>query len=162
MSENASISHTQYDQVIACLTELLKKLRLKAVLVVNSSGRIIAEKIRQKTSMETTTLATLASGSYAAAAEMARQLGEHNHFKMMLHEGHKQNVFISSITDDFFLIIVFETDVALGMVRLFAKRTMVQLNPILSEKPKNQFAELFDQHFQGLLNEKLDQAFLDE
>jgi len=162
MQSNEGMSEAQYNQVLSCLAELVKKLRLSAVFLVDSSGRILAEKMSKSGRIDTTVLATLAAGSYSAANEMTRQLGEKSNIKMMLYEGENQNVFISSVTNDIFLAIVFETGVALGMVRLFAKRTLLQLQPILREKSQNRYEALFDQHFQGLLDEKLNQSFLDE
>jgi predicted regulator of Ras-like GTPase activity (Roadblock/LC7/MglB family) len=162
MQSSDGMSETQYNQVLSCLNELAQKLKLSAVFLVDGAGRILAETCRNPGKYDTTVLATLASGSYSAANEMSRQLGEKNNIKMMLHEGDKLNMFMSSVTDDIFLAIIFETGIALGMVRLFAKRTLLRLQPILNEQSKNQFEALFDQHFQGLLDEKLDQSFLDE
>lgn len=162
MPTSEGISKKQYDQILTCLTRLSTKLRPDAVFLVDDSGRILAEKISRTGKFDTTVLATLASGSYSAANEMSRQLGEKANVQMMLHEGKTQNVFMSSVTDNIFLVIIFETGVALGMVRLFAKRTLLQLQPILIQQPENQFETLFDKHFEGLLNKKLDQSFLDE
>jgi len=162
MQSNESLNQSQYEQVMSCLTDLAQKLKLNAVILVNSAGRILAERISKSTQMETTVLATLASGTFAASNEMIRQLGENNNVRMMLHEGEKQNVFISSITDEIFLVIVFKTEVALGMVRLYAKRTLGQLQTILNQSDLNQFEEIFDKHFEELLSEKLDQTFLGE
>ncbi|MBN2105426.1 roadblock/LC7 domain-containing protein [bacterium] len=162
MQYSKGMSENQYNQILSCLTKLIQKLRLNAVFLVDGAGRILAEKLSESEKFDTTILAPLASGSYSAANEMARQLGEKSNVKMMLYENDNKNVFISSVTSDVFLVIVFETGVALGMVRLFAKRTLLQLQPILLDDSANQFDELFDQHFQGLLNEKLNQSFLDE
>lgn len=162
MHSNESIGEIQYNQIMTHLSDLVKKLQLSGVLLVNSAGRIIAEQIARPDRFETSILATLASGSYAAAEEMSRQLGKNESIKMMLYECDKQNVFICSVTETYYLVIIFETSVALGMVRLLVKRALCQLVPILSQSSKNQFEELFDQRFSGLLNEKLNKSFLDE
>jgi predicted regulator of Ras-like GTPase activity (Roadblock/LC7/MglB family) len=163
MVSNSGISQSQYNQVMLCVSELVRKLGLSTVLLVNSAGRILVEKTTHAEANESTTaLAVLASASYAAAAEMARQLGETKNFKMMHYEGQNYNIFISSVADDLFLVIIFGTGIALGMVRLLVKKTLIEIIPILSKKQEDHFSEIFDQHFQGLLSDKLDQSFLDE
>ncbi len=157
-----SFSKTQFEAVLVCLTELVEKLRVSGVLLINSSGRILARKTGDADQGDPAVMGTLAASSYLAAGEMASILGEKSNFKMVLHEGEKHNIFISSVGEDYYLVIIFGTHVALGMVRVFAKRTIQQLFPILKqEKQSSQFDQLFDQHFQTLLGEELDKTFKD-
>jgi predicted regulator of Ras-like GTPase activity (Roadblock/LC7/MglB family) len=157
-----SFSKAQFEAVLVCLTELVDKLRVSGVLLINSSGRILARKTGVSDQGDPAVMGTLAASSYLAAGEMASILGEKSNFKMVLHEGEKHNIFISSVGEDYYLVIIFETHVALGMVRLFAKRAIQQLFPILGqEKQGSQFDQLFDQHFQTLLGEELDRTFKD-
>ena len=48
------------------------------------------------------------------------------------------------------------------MVRLFVKRTLNRLNEILTDQPENDFTQLFDEHFNNLLHDKLSKSFMDE
>lgn len=59
------------------------------------------------------------------------------------------------------IIVVFETGVALGMVRLFTKKTIEQLLPILSGQGEGRIRmeKLFDGQFRNLLGEELDRSF---
>ena len=157
-----SMTKEQYDQALECLNDLTDRCALTTVLLVNSAGRTLAEQNRKPGRFETAILSTLASGGYSAAAEIARQLGEAANFKMVLYEGDRINVFISSVSEDYFLIIVFETRIALGIVRLFAKRTLNRLNEILTDQQDSDFTKLFDEHFQNLLHDKLSKSFMDE
>jgi hypothetical protein len=79
---------------------------------------------------------------------------------MVLHEGENQNVYVSSVTSEYFLIVIFEKDVALGMVRLFTKRTIDQLLPVLKQNDKSntRMDQIFSKQFQSLLDEELDQS----
>jgi predicted regulator of Ras-like GTPase activity (Roadblock/LC7/MglB family) len=157
-----SLSQEQFDNILEHLEDLSAKLRVSCVLLINSSGRILAEKKSNRHNDDTTILATLAAGSFSASAEMAKQLGEQQDFKMVLHEGEKSNIFISSVNHEYFLIIVFEKGVAVGMVRLFAKRTIEELRQSLAVPLQDDaFSELFDQKFSDLLGEKLDDTFKD-
>jgi predicted regulator of Ras-like GTPase activity (Roadblock/LC7/MglB family) len=157
-----SFSKEQFEGVLECLSELVDKLRVSAVLLINSSGRILARKTGTSDNGDPAVMGTLAASSYLAAGEMASMLGEKSNFKMVLHEGEKQNIFISSAGEEYYLVIIFETHVALGMVRLFAKRAIQKLFPILKqEQHAARFDALFDRHFQTLLGEELDRTFKD-
>ena len=82
---------------------------------------------------------------------------------MVLHEGESQNVYVSSVTSEYFLIVIFEKDVALGMVRLFTKRTIDQLMPVLEQSDKSnvRMDQIFSKQFQSLLDDELDQTLRD-
>ncbi len=155
------LSKEQFEEVSDCLSNLAEKLRVTATLLVNSGGRIIAKKVLGSSKVDPTLLSTLAASSYAAAREMARILGEKSNFKMVLHEGEGHNVFVASVNKDFFLIVIFESGVALGMVRLFTKKTIMQLLPILSKKDKKnvEIKQIFNRRFQAMLGEELDRSF---
>ena len=162
-SGNVQLSRSQFENVSECLTYLAEKLRLAALILVNSNGQVCAKKASEKWQADTTLLATLTANSFAATTEIARLLGERTHFRMVLHEGENQNVYVSSVTSEYFLIVIFEKDVALGMVRLFTKRTIDQLMPVLKQSDKSnvRMDQIFSKQFQSLLDEKLDQTFKD-
>ena len=162
---DAVLSKEQFDRLLSCLADLAAKLRLMAVLLVDGSGRILAQKMGEgwkETRLEG--LAALTAGSYSASNEMARLLGEGGRFKMVLHEGQKRNLFVCSVSPDFFLAVVFESGTALGMIRLFTKRTVEQLIPVLSEtgQPAQDLGRVFDRSFETLLGEELDRSFTEK
>ncbi len=154
------LSTEQFQEISECLSRLAEKLRVIAIFLINNSGGLVAQKVSDRWKGDSTLLSTLTAGSYSASREMARLLGEEANFKMVLHEGKQQNVIVSSIDKDFFLIVVFETGVAIGMVRLFTKKTIEHLHPILSRRGMGQvrMEQVIDQRFQALLGEELDRS----
>jgi predicted regulator of Ras-like GTPase activity (Roadblock/LC7/MglB family) len=162
-SRSTQLSSSQFKNVSECLAYLAEKLRLSALILVNGSGQVCAKKCSAKWQANTTLLATLTANSFAATVEIARLLGEKTHFKMVLHEGENQNVYVSSVTSEYFLIVIFEKDVALGMVRLFTKRTIDQLMPVLEQSDKSnvRMDQIFSKQFQSLLDDELDQTLRD-
>jgi len=160
-SVDTFLSKAQFEEVSDRLSNLAEKLGVTAVLLVNSSGQTIAQKVRSSWDIDSTILSTLTASSYAAAKEMARILSEESNFKMVLHEGEHRNVYISSVNRDFFLIVVFKSGVALGMVRLFAKKTITQLVSVLPKRGEGSVSmdQIFDRRFQSLLGEELDRSF---
>ena len=159
-SLNVFLSTEQFDKVTEHLSNLAEKLRITAVILVDSSGRTISQKVRDSTKIDMTVLSTLAASSYAAAKEMAKILGEKSNFKMMLLEGNQYNMHIAHVSTDYFLVVVFEPGIALGMVRLFTKKTTAQLIPILTRREEGSIKlnRLIDQRFQSLLGDELDRS----
>jgi predicted regulator of Ras-like GTPase activity (Roadblock/LC7/MglB family) len=163
-SLDSVLSKEQFDRIFTCLADLAAKLRLMAVLLVDGSGRILAQKIGEgwkETRLEG--LAALSAGSFSASNEMARLLGEGARFKMVLHEGAQRNIFACSVTTDHLLAVVFESGTALGMIRLFTRRTVEQLVPVLSgpSAATDEVGRMFDRKFETLLGDALDRSFPD-
>ncbi len=162
---DAVLSKQQFDRIFSCLADLAAKLRLMAVLLVDGSGRILAQRMGEgwkESRLEG--LAALASGSFSASNEIARLLGERDRFKMVLHEGQQRNIFMCSVGTRYFLAVVFESGTALGMIRLFTKKTVEELIPILADNsyPVQDLGRIFDKRFETLLDDELDRAFSDK
>ncbi len=152
------LSKKQFDVITEHLSALAEKLRITTVLLVSSSGQRVAEKASSRCRIDSTVLSALTASSFMASKEMARIVGEENQFRMVLHEGKSHHVFTCSVTNGFFLIVVFESGVALGMVRLFTKKTVVQLRSVLSAQNEDGADAVFDRRFQTLLGEELDRS----
>ena len=157
---NRVLTKEQYDQVYMSLSNLSDKLQVTSMILLDSTGRIVAQKQLESSNQDPELLATLAAGSTAAAKEMLRLLGDNNNNKMILYEGNQINVYISIVNDNYALIIAFDTGVALGMVRLLTKKTIIELQKILSSNSEQVLInKVFDRHFQSLLGEELDRSF---
>jgi predicted regulator of Ras-like GTPase activity (Roadblock/LC7/MglB family) len=162
-SKVISFSPTQYEGVKKYLGELYSKTRAKVVLFADMAGQIIGER-GDTAEMNTTVLAALAAGDFAATAEIAKLVGEGDRFKLHLHEGETKNVYLTNVGDQFFLIIIFEANVALGMVRVYTKKAVESLVSVVEEAATNEgFSEedLIDEDFGNLLAQELDGAFRD-
>ena len=159
---DSEMSYDQFQLVSNELMLLAKKLRVTGLLLVNSSGRILAHRIDDQIKhVDVSVLSTLIAGEYSASKEIADVLGEKNHYKMVLHEGDGYNVFVSTVVGDLFLIVIFKSGVALGMVRLLTRRTIDQLKPILikKESQQKQSRSIISSDFQSMLDEELERAF---
>ncbi len=163
--QNTSVSQTfltqaQFDQIMTNLTDLAQKLQVVAILLVDGTGRILAEQMGKGwKGSRLEILSNLTAGQFSASNALAQILGEKAGFKMVLHEGEKWNVFVCAVDSDHFLIVIFETGTALGMIRLFTKRTVEQLVPILSQPVQHPEKGIFNSTFESLLDNALDRSF---
>ena len=155
------LSKSQLEEMSTNLTKLAEKLNINAVLLVTSSGEPVAQKLKGPWNHYSTLISTLTASSFAAAGEIARILGEKSNFKMVLHEGEQNNVFVCTVNQEYFLIVIFESGVPVGIVRLFTKKTIARLLPILyrEEKERPGLNQIFDQSFQSELSEAINRSF---
>lgn len=154
---------TQYEGIKKYLGELYSKTRAKVVLFADMSGQIIGER-GDTAEMNTTVLSALAAGDFAATAEIAKLVGEGDRFKLHLHEGETKNVYLTNVGEQFFLIIIFDTNVALGMVRVYTKKAVESILAVVEEAAANEGmseADMIDEDFGNLLAAELDGAFRD-
>jgi predicted regulator of Ras-like GTPase activity (Roadblock/LC7/MglB family) len=154
---------TQYEGIKKYLGELYSKTRAKAVLFADMSGQIIGER-GDTTEMNTTVLSALAAGDFAATAEIAKLVGEGDRFKLHFHEGELKNVYLTNVGDQFFLIIIFDVTVALGMVRVYTKKAVESILSVVVEAAVSGgkgAEDMIDEDFGNLLAQELDGAFRD-
>lgn len=154
---------TQYEGVKKYLGELYSKTRAKVVLFADMSGQIIGER-GDTAEMNTTVLSALAAGDFAATAEIAKLVGEGDRFKLHFHEGETKNIYLTNVGDQFFLIIIFDATVALGMVRVYTKKAVESILSVITEAASNvgtAAEDMIDDDFGRLLAEELDGAFRD-
>ncbi len=162
-SKVISFDATQYEGIKKYLGELFSKTRAKAVLFADMAGQLIGER-GDTAEMNTTVLASLAAGDFAATAEIAKLVGEGDRFKLHLHEGGRKNVYLTHVGEQFFLIIIFDANVALGMVRVYTKKAVESILAVVEEAAGNEGmteADMIDEDFGNLLAAELDGAFSD-
>jgi predicted regulator of Ras-like GTPase activity (Roadblock/LC7/MglB family) len=111
--------------------------------------------------MNTTVLSALAASDFAATAEMAKLVGEEAKFKLLFHEGEKRNVYLSNVGDYFFLVVVFDVNVTLGLIRIYTKKAIQNLSEILEEESDGGESQkdMIDSDFSSLLGDALDETF---
>ncbi|HEX9933972.1 MAG TPA: roadblock/LC7 domain-containing protein [bacterium] len=155
------LTKEQFDRAFALLSDLAAKLRVSAVFLTDGTGRILAAKKSSGFSVDATVFSALTAASASATNEMARLLGEAEPFQMVLHEGRRRNAFVCSVGLDCFLIVVFDSGTALGMIRLLTKRAVEALTPVLTQPPAEEFdlQQAIGGDFGSLLGDELDRTF---
>ncbi len=124
------------------------------------SGQLISQRGNVE-EMNTTVLSALAASDFAATSEMAKLVGEEAKFKLLFHEGEKRNVYLSNVGDDFFLVVVFDVSVTLGLIRIYTKKAIEDLTAALEEEAGSEASDenIIDSDFSTLLGNALDDSF---
>ncbi len=148
------------DQIEKLLEEFLKLSNAKAIFLIDKEGHLVSQQGATET-MHTETLSALVAGSFAATKEMARMLGE-SEFSVMFHQGKRDNIHISLVSDRAIGAIVFDEQTTVGMVNLYAKELIVKLEKIFDIASKRiAQAHKMEEGYTESVQDKLDDMFKD-
>ena len=113
---------------------VLKKFRstalAKAVFLVDKDGALIVSS-GETEGFDVTALASLAAGNIAATGGLANLIGE-KEFSILFHEGKRDNMHISVVGDRLILVVVFDSQSSIGLVRLRVRGASEELAKILA------------------------------
>ncbi len=157
MPKPVILPEAQVERIEHVLDELRTKTRASYVFLADISGQLInARGVTRSTDIAA--LAALTASNMAATAEMARQIGEEQPFRLMFHEGAKRNIYLSQVGESFLLAVVFDVEVQIGLVRLFSKRAVEELQALAAdyEKIVQQTPAMMEVGFGSALDDALD------
>jgi predicted regulator of Ras-like GTPase activity (Roadblock/LC7/MglB family) len=122
-----------FDEELKQITGVIDRLCLdadaKGVFLIDKDGQLITSSGETK-DIDTTSLASLAAGNIAATGGLAKLIGE-KEFSILFHEGEKDNIHISIVSQRLILVVIFDDRSSLGLVRLRVRKANEELNTIL-------------------------------
>lgn len=158
-SRQIILNAKQFDEITRILSELAAKTKASTILLADISGQLITQRGNTE-DINTAILSALAASDFAATSEMAKLVGEEAKFKLLFHEGEKRNVYLSNIGDNFFLVVVFDVSVTLGLVRIYTKKAIQNLSSVFESSESDEDAsKVIDQDFSSMLGDMLDESF---
>jgi predicted regulator of Ras-like GTPase activity (Roadblock/LC7/MglB family) len=158
-SRQIILNAKQFDDITKILSELAAKTKASTILLADISGQLITQR-GNTDDINTAILSALAASDFAATSEMAKLVGEDAKFKLLFHEGEKRNVYLSNVGDNFFLVVVFDVSVTLGLVRIYTKKAIQNLMGVFESSDSDEDAKkVLDQDFSSMLGDMLDESF---
>lgn len=154
------LSGEMYKAISEILSELASKTRARTIIFSDMNGHPITQR-GTSADINISNMSALAAAGFSATNEIAKLIGEKKQFKFIFHEGENHNVYFSNVGNSFLLILIFNSQTALGMIRIYTKRAIDALNELVYHaKDEEQNATQFvDIDFNKYLNEELDKAF---
>jgi predicted regulator of Ras-like GTPase activity (Roadblock/LC7/MglB family) len=116
-------------QISACLQRLLADTGASYTMVVDRSGQILAYE-SDGHRPEMTHLGALLAATYASTQEIARILNEDS-FRTLLQEGLREKIITETVADQWLLVVIFDQNAHLGLIKVLAKRTTSILTNVL-------------------------------
>jgi len=122
---NLVFNEQDHERFLGVLDRLRDESSSKFVFLIDRSGQQIASTGGVE-ELDTTSLASLAAGNVAATEGLAQLIGEEE-FTTLFHEGTKDSVHITLISDLIILLVIFDERSSLGLVRLRVKQHLEKL-----------------------------------
>ncbi len=112
-----------------CLDRLMDETGATYSMLLDRAGQVLAWQGAGHQA-EMMHLGALLAGTYASSQEMARLLKEDN-FRVLVQEGHKEKIFTETVEGRWLLVVVFDHQAHLGLVKVLAKRATESLATVL-------------------------------
>lgn len=154
----------EYNQLQEIISRLQVDSSSKVVFLVDKNGQQIAA-AGEVRSIDATSLASLTAGNVAATDGLAKLIGE-KEFSLLFHEGEKDNLHISIVGKRGILVVIFDQNSSLALVRLRVKKASRELQEIferVEHRAQDQGGEnaKFESPFTEITDEDIDRLFGD-
>ena len=107
------------------LGELVTRSEASAALIIDKAGFLIAQ-TGDFGEFDSTTLAALAAGTYAATQGMASVISEPN-FTCVYQQGETFSLLVRNVDAESLVVVVFQAHVSVGAVKYFANSAVAHL-----------------------------------
>ncbi|MCX7680940.1 MAG: roadblock/LC7 domain-containing protein [Anaerolineae bacterium] len=131
-----SLSREQAEAIDRVMDKIAYESEARCIILADVTGQLISAR-GQTEQMNTQVLSALAAGELAATHEMARLVGERARFKLLLHEGEHHSVYLSDIGEQLILIIVFDNETPIGLVRMILRLAVDRLLPLIAQEERS-------------------------
>ena len=163
LTKGFDFTEEQIDQLDEILRQLYWETEAKSIMLSDITGQIILS--FGKTDLNTVSLSALAAGNLAATREMARLIGEPTRFKLLLHEGDTNSVYLSDVGEELLLFAIFGKDTPIGLVRLSTKAAVYKFQRVIDAAFENSSTQAIwskgktKSSFSDAMNKSLDNLF---
>ncbi len=131
MKTSVVLSTEMADEIEQVLLRLQRSTEAECVLLADISGQLIDVHSRMR-EVDPVLVATLAASDIAAMAELSRQVGEDSPRGAVLHEGARKSIYLVNVGGSLILIVVFQAETPVGLVRLMAGRAAERLQALVA------------------------------
>ncbi len=106
----------------SALDGLLQKSEATAALLIDKGGPLITQR-GNFAGFDTTTMAALAAGSFAANEAIAGLVGEAN-FASIYQQGEHHSLLVGNVGGNVLLVVIFKAATSVGVVKFYAASTV--------------------------------------
>lgn len=123
------VSQQQLENIEKVLKDDLVAIGVDCAILIDMAGNTLAKRDNGARKIDVYSLAALAAGNYASIDAMAKLVGE-DEFSLLYHKGEKVSIHFTKVNDDILLVMIFDSKVSLGMLRLKSAESVKKINEI--------------------------------
>jgi predicted regulator of Ras-like GTPase activity (Roadblock/LC7/MglB family) len=132
MISHLVLSKANHDALHAVCKQILEKTNAGAVHVIDRNGVGVTHVNRGGYELDIDILSSLVAGNVATANALASLIGEAG-FETQVHQGHQGAFLVTQIGNRLLLIVWFDQESSVGLVKLVVKNISESLCPTLDE-----------------------------
>jgi predicted regulator of Ras-like GTPase activity (Roadblock/LC7/MglB family) len=123
-----AIFEEDYWAINSVLGDLLKSSNSTSNLLIDQTGQLITN-AGAPPEFDVQAFSSLCAADFQANSELAKLIGEKD-FSTLYHQGVEESMYLSRISRDVILVVLFDKNTTLGLVRLRVKRAVDELTRI--------------------------------
>ncbi|HVO67589.1 MAG TPA: roadblock/LC7 domain-containing protein [Syntrophales bacterium] len=127
---NLALGGEQLDKIYDTMKSSLIEIGVETALLLDTAGNVITSVDDGSDRHDVYSLAALAAANFSAMRSMAKIAGEEE-FSLLFHRGQKENIYLSAVSDDFLLFVIFNNEMPLGLLRLKVAKVIGELIGVL-------------------------------
>jgi predicted regulator of Ras-like GTPase activity (Roadblock/LC7/MglB family) len=140
MQSTPIVTFEAADRMLRMLEGFLDESEAAFAILIDRGGAMLSQAGEVPAELDTTIVAALAAGSFAATKELATRVGEAE-FSALHQQGARQQILMCGVDNDVVLVTVFDTRTTLGLVRFYSARIVKRLAALLTDLRENQTVE---------------------
>ena len=121
-----SLSSEQTQQIEQSLAGYVEEAGLKTVLLVDPDGHLVNQ-AGAADAIDPVSFGALVSANFASTQQIAGQMGEAE-FDAFYIQGKQQDLYLHAVDESAILVSIFPKSTTLGMVKVFAEKTIQTLS----------------------------------
>lgn len=157
-------SDKSFERITKRLEELRADVDAHCAYLADMQGQRLVE-VGPTEGVDSTMLLTLLAGGFATSAELARQFNGGHAINLSYQEGENYDIYSANVGDSLIIAMLFDRSVQksrVGMVWLYTRRAVDDLQSILSTLDNDSPAWEFEEDFESTIMAELDTAFGDD
>lgn len=126
---NIVVSQGELEHIARLLEQLALDTSGSHVLLLDKSGQVISA-YQQSGERDIVALGALLAGAFSSSRQVAEILGERD-FRGILQQGVQESIYTSLIREHWLLVVAFDKQTHVGLVKVLARRTSDELEHVL-------------------------------
>lgn len=132
------------------LGKLLYESNARCALLVDRTGQLVTT-VGEQPDFDSAAFASLTAADFSANDQLAALIGEEE-FSSLFHQGQKESMYLADVGKRLILVVLFNRQTTLGLVRIKIKEAVLDLN--------RAFEEVFGRTDEG--SPAVERGFVDE
>ncbi len=126
---NLVVSDRELAVILALLNKLMNDTNATSAMLIDKSGQVVATQ-GSGARRNATTLGALLAGVFSSSREVAKLLDEKD-FRNIFQQGVQENIYTSTVEDQWLLVIIFDKLTHIGLVKVLSKKAADELGRVL-------------------------------